>query len=58
MSFKCSYCSKPQPNGVKLNKVVVETRNVTYPRTGDGQIPSGTETVKEVDLCAKCVVEG
>ncbi len=57
MSFKCTYCSEPQPNGVKLNKVVIETRNVTYPRTGDGQTPSGTEIVKEVDLCAKCAAE-
>ena len=56
MSFKCNYCSKPQLNGVKPNRVVVETRNVTY-RTNDGQTPTGTEIVKEVDLCATCVVE-
>lgn len=55
MSFKCTYCSEPQPNGIKPNKIVVETRNVTYPRTEDGQTPSGIETVKEVSLCAKCV---
>jgi hypothetical protein len=54
MSFKCDYCSEPQPNGIKPNKVVVETRNVTY-RTKDGQTPSGTEIVKEVDLCTGCV---
>lgn len=54
MSFKCNYCSEAQPNGVKPNRVVAETRNVTYPRTGDGQQPSGTEIVKEVDLCANC----
>ena len=57
MSFKCDYCDEPQPNGAKQNKVVIETRDVTYPRTGDGQTPFGTETVKEVDLCAKCVAE-
>jgi len=54
MSFKCDYCNEPQPNGIKPNKVVVETRNVTYPTTKDGQTPSGTEIVKEVDLCANC----
>lgn len=57
MSFKCNYCNESQPNGIKLNKVVVETRNVTYPRTGDGEAPIGTEIVKEVDLCAKCAGE-
>lgn len=55
MSFKCDYCSEPQLNGVKPIKVVIETRDVTYPRTGDGQAPTGTETVKEVGLCAKCI---
>lgn len=54
MSFKCNYCSEPQPNGVKLNKVIIETRNVTYPRKGDGQAPTGTEIVKEIDLCGTC----
>ena len=56
MSYICTYCNEPQPNSVKLNKVVVETRNVTYPRTAEGQLPTGTEIVKEVDLCAKCAV--
>lgn len=54
MSYKCDYCSEAQPNGVKQNKLTVETRNVTYPRTGDGQAPTGTEIVKEVSLCANC----
>ena len=54
MSFKCDNCSEPQRNGIKPNKVVIETRDVTYPRKADGQTPSGTETVKEVALCAKC----
>ena len=53
MSFKCDYCSETQPTGTKPNKVVVKTRNVTY-KTKDGQTPSGTEIVKEVDLCANC----
>jgi len=53
MSFKCDYCSEAQPNGVKPNRVVTETRNVTY-QTRDGQTPSGTEIVKEANLCAKC----
>jgi hypothetical protein len=53
MSFKCDYCSEAQPDNTKPNKVVVETRNVTY-QTRDGQNPTGTEIVKEVDLCAKC----
>lgn len=54
MSFRCDYCSEAQENGVKPNKVVVETRNVTYKAKGDGQAPTGTEIVKEVDLCAVC----
>lgn len=54
MSFKCTYCNEPQPTGTSQNRVVVETRNVTYPRTEDGQVPTGTEIVKEVNLCAKC----
>ncbi len=57
MSYKCNYCNEPQPNGVKPNRVVVETRNVAYKMTGDGQTPSGTEIVKEVNLCGKCVTE-
>ncbi len=57
MSFKCTYCNEPQLNGIKPIKVVVETRNVTYPRKGDGQAPTGTEIVKEVALCASCVTE-
>ena len=54
MSFKCDYCSEPQENHTKPNRVVTETRNVTY-KTNDGQTPSGTEIVKEVDLCMDCV---
>ena len=54
MSFRCDYCDEAQPNGVKPIKVVTQTRNVTYPRTKDDRIPTGTEIVKEVDLCVKC----
>ena len=54
MSFKCDNCSEAQPNGVKPNRVVVETRNVTYKARGEGQTPTGTEIVKEVNLCATC----
>jgi len=54
MSFKCDYCNEAQENNVKPNKVVVETRNVTYKTTKEGQTPTGTEIVKEVDLCVKC----
>lgn len=54
MSFRCDYCNEPQENNTKPNRVVVETRNVTY-QTKDGQTPSGTEIVKEVDLCVGCV---
>ncbi len=54
MSFKCDYCSGTQADGAKPNRVVVETRNVTY-RTPDGQTPTGTEIVKEVNLCVPCV---
>jgi hypothetical protein len=54
MSFKCDYCSNAQPNGIKPNKVVVETRIKTYPATKDGKFPTGTEIVKEVDLCRDC----
>ncbi len=54
MSFKCDNCNEPQPNDTKPSKVVVETRNVTYKARGDGQAPTGTEIVKEVDLCVVC----
>lgn len=53
MSFKCDYCSEPQDNGVKPNRIVVETRNVTY-SLKNGETSSGTEIVKEVDLCVGC----
>ena len=56
MSFKCTYCNEPQPTGTSQNRVVVETRNVTYP-TKDGQTTSGTEIVKEVNLCVTCAAE-
>ena len=52
MSFKCEYCNEPQPNGTSQNRVVVETRNVTY-QTTNGTVP-GTEIVKEVNLCFSC----
>ena len=52
MSFKCDYCSEPQANNTKPNRVVVETRNVTYQT--NGQTSTGTEIVKEVDLCVEC----
>lgn len=54
MSFKCQNCGKAQPDGSKPTKVVTETRSVTYPRTPAGLIPTGTEIVKEVDLCKNC----
>lgn len=54
MSFKCDYCSEAQENGVKPNRIVVETRNVVY-NLKDGRAPEGTEIVKEVDLCGTCV---
>ena len=54
MSFKCDNCNEAQENNVKPNRVVVETRNVTYKAKGDGQAPTGTEIVKEVDLCVTC----
>ena len=54
MSFKCNYCNEAQANGVKPVKVVIETRNVTYEETRSGKIPTGTEIVKEVNLCGKC----
>ena len=54
MSFRCDWCDKAQPNGTPTNTVVVKTRNVTYPTTKEGKIPTGTEIVAEVDLCARC----
>lgn len=54
MSFKCDYCSEAQEDGIKPSRVVVETRSVTY-KTKEGNISTGTETVKEVDLCVDCV---
>ena len=52
MSFKCDYCSEAQENNTKPNRIVVDTRSVTY--NTNGQTTTGTEIVKEVDLCGKC----
>ena len=53
MSFKCDYCNQPQRTGTKPNKVVTATRDVSY-RTPTGKMTTGTEIVKEVDLCRSC----
>jgi len=53
MSFKCDYCDKPQIDGTKPNKVITKTRNVTY-KSKEGKISTGTEIVKEVNLCNNC----
>ena len=55
MSFKCTNCLTGQPTYTKPNKVVVETRIVSYPVTSSGKIPTGTETVKEINLCNGCM---
>lgn len=54
MSFKCNICAQAQSTGTKPNKVVVSTRNVSYPAKRDGTIPTGTEIVQEIDLCNIC----
>ena len=53
MSFKCDTCETAQPTHAKPNRVVVQNRNVSY-KLKDGRITTGTEIVKELDLCGIC----
>lgn len=57
MSFKCQNCNKVQPEGTKPTKIVTEVRAVTYPPVefyGKVKIPTGYETVKELNMCPAC----
>ena len=57
MSFRCGICNEVQPVKTSITKVVLETRNKTY-RVKDGKdiiTTAGSEIVREVDACAKCV---
>lgn len=63
MSFTCQQCGTPQEAGVKPCKTVTIQRAKVYPRREEGEGydhrvvdagGTGTETVKEMDLCEKC----
>jgi len=58
MSFKCQVCGKAQEPREKPKKVVTQIRSVQYPYvkdvSGNIRIPSGYETVKEINCCQNC----
>ncbi len=60
--FKCQKCKQTTKPNEKLNKVVIATREKEYTnkfidKNGREQvkITNGTEIVKELNLCEKCV---
>ena len=59
MSFRCQLCNEQQPAKTTATKVILETRDKTY-RVKDGKeivTKNGSEIVREVDACAKCIAE-
>lgn len=57
MSFRCSDCGEPQPPRTRPNRVVVETREVSYKSKRGGYEGVGREIAKEVVVCPNCVKE-
>lgn len=56
MSFICQICDAAQPTNTSVNKVVLETRPMTYHHVYDREhrTSSGFETVQEVSACKEC----
>ena len=52
--YICSKCKKSTEPGEKINKVIVETREVEY-NYKDGQKFKGWEIVKEINVCIRCL---
>lgn len=72
MSFRCGICNEPAHSGTKPEKVVLKSRNRTYPYRPevhmfvgrDGKVMwrddpggQGWEIVQEVDACPRCASE-
>lgn len=53
--YRCQNCNCQSESGVPQNKVVLEERDVKY-MNEEGKVSEGFETVKEVTVCAPCVV--
>ena len=54
MSFSCQGCGKQVGPGVKMTKIVVESRRKVY--KGHRSHPVGTEIVKVIGVCPKCAI--
>ena len=52
MSFRCGFCKKVVPEGVKPHRIITEKRDKVY--TGGKTIGHGWEIAKEVFACPKC----
>ena len=58
--FKCDKCKRITKSGEKQHKKVVEKRNKTYiniDKYGKEKRTTGTEIVKEINVCEKCAEE-
>ena len=55
MSFSCPICKKQVGPGVKMTKIVVESRHKVY--TEHRSKPTGTEIVKEIGVCPECAID-
>ena len=55
MSFSCQGCGKQVGPGVKMTKIVIETRPVEY--KGTWPHTHGTETVEEIGVCPECAAD-
>ncbi len=56
--FKCKKCNRLSAPGEKTNNVILETRPKTYSfKKGEKDIVigQGTEIVREIRVCGKCV---
>jgi allantoicase len=61
MSFRCGFCGKAVPNGIKQDKIVTEQRPIEYKGGAydeEGKwhdiVSQGWEIVKETPACPDC----
>lgn len=61
--FNCQKCKKTQSTGTKQERIVIETRPVTYTKdiidrtSGEHHtivVGNGNEIVKQLNVCTKC----
>ena len=55
MSFSCQQCGKQVGSGVKMTKIVTESRRKFYKEHRSK--PVGTEIVKEIGVCPECAIQ-